>query len=98
MEIRQHGLACNRRLSETGEDLRGKRHVDIDPGAETDETEAFAEPRGHRRLDERHDAPRHQAGDLDDADLDAAGIDDEGAALIVLAGLVEFGVQESPGV
>ena len=44
---------------------------------------------------ERHDAPRHQAGDLDDADAGAAGRrDHEHVALVALARLVEIGADE----
>ena len=43
---------------------------------------------------EADDAPRDQARDLDDADADVPADDDEGVALVVLARLVEVGVEE----
>src|SRR5262249_46421189 len=62
--------------------------------AETNEPETLA---GADRLafaDETHDAPRHQARDLDHADAPVRRGDYQRIALIVFARLVEFGIDE----
>ena len=55
-------------------------------------------PRAVPLAREADDAARDEPGDLDDADRRAAGLDHEGLALVVLACLVEFGVEEEAGV
>src|SRR5690348_27877 len=77
-------------------DLRPRsiRQIDIEPRAEANEPEPLA---GADRLafaDETHNAPRHQARDLDHADAAVRRGDHERIALIVFARLVELGVDE----
>ena len=40
------------------------------------------------------DAARHQAGDLHDGDRAVRALDDQAVALVLVAGLVEFGIEE----
>ena len=74
------------------------RQVDIDARAEADHADALAGADAGALAHEADDAPRHQAGDLHHADARAAGRDHERVALVVLARLVEVGVDEGAGV
>ena len=69
--------------------------IDIDAAAEADEAEALAGLQALALVHEPHDAARHEAGDLDDADALAVGhFEGQRLALIVVARLVEIGVEE----
>src|SRR5579871_611414 len=94
-QVGDDGLAGGRGLSFRGERTHAFRQIDVDPRAEPDHADALAGADAGALLDERHDAARHQAGDLDDADAGARGRrDKEAVALVVLARLVEIRVDE----
>src|SRR6266853_3466655 len=94
-QVRDDGPPGDRGLAYRRERAPAFGQIDIDARAEPDHADALAGPDAGALLDERHDAPRHQAGDLDDADLGAAGGGDHQAvALVIVARLVEIGVDE----
>src|SRR3981189_2104942 len=65
------------------------------PRAEADQAEALAGPDGDAFAHEGDDPAGDQAGDLHHHDASAArGGDDEAVALVVLARLVEIGIEE----
>src|SRR6187401_3532430 len=71
-----------------------RRQIDVEARAEADHADALA---GGERLSlfgPAHDAPRDQAGDLYYADTAFVGCDQEGVAFVVLARLVEIGIEE----
>ena len=72
--------------------------IDVDPAAEADQADALAGDDPVARLDPGHDPPRDQPGDLGEADPRAVlALDQDVLALIVLARLVEIGVEELAG-
>ena len=93
-EIRQHGLAGDGARADGDHRLRICRHIDIDARAETDEAEALANRKLLALAHEADDAARHEPGDLHDAETSLRRVDHEAVALIVLARLVEIGVDE----
>src|SRR5262249_20942057 len=92
-QIGQHRLTRDRRLP-----LRHPRppavgQVHVEARSEADHAEALPRPDRDSLAHERDDAPRDQAGDLHHPDAGAArGRDDETVALVVLARLVEIGI------
>ena len=69
--------------------------IDVDAAAEADQADALARLDAVAFLDERQDPPRDQAGDLGEADRHpVVALDQEMLPLIVLARLVEVGVEE----
>ena len=71
--------------------------VDVDARAEADEAECVRRrPIVAPSCDEADDAPRDQARDLHDAEAPAGAVDDDAVAFVVLARLVEVGVEEQP--
>src|SRR5689334_21202262 len=93
-EIGQNGLAGNRGLSLRHQRRGALGQVDIDTRAETDQAEAFAGSEALPLADERDDAARDQARDLNHADAAMRRRDRERVALVVLARLVELGIDE----
>ena len=72
--------------------------IDVDPAAEADQADALAGVDHVAFADEGEDPPRDQPGDLGEADPQAVrAFDQEMLALIVLARLVEVGVDELAG-
>src|SRR3990167_2843597 len=95
---RQDGFAGQRTLPQ--QDLRGRARgqIDVDTAAKPDEADALPDPELVTHGDKGHDAPRDKTRDLRKADAHAVGtFDDEMLALILLARLVEIGVQELAG-
>ena len=93
--IAEHGLAGNRPLAEQYLRAGAGGKIDVDPAAEADQADPLAGGDLVAFLDERHDAARDQAGDLGEADLQPIlALDQEMLALIVLARLVEVGIEE----
>src|ERR1700729_1970562 len=71
------------------------REIDIDPGAEPDHADPLAGADGGALPHERHDAPGDEAGDLHDSDAcPVRGPDQEAVALVIVARLVEIGIEE----
>ena len=96
-ELCQHRLAADRGLTH-GDHAGAGRQVDIDAAAEADEPDALASCHASPLAHESHDPPRDQPGDQHRADLLARiRLDDKGAPLVLLARLVELGVQKRPG-
>src|SRR6202171_481451 len=93
-EISQNGLPGDRGLPLGDQHFGAFGQVYVEPRSETDQPEALS---GGNRLsfaNERYDPPRQQAGDLDHADAALWGRDYERIALVVLARLVELGIDE----
>src|ERR1700731_3040189 len=93
-EISQNGLPGDRGLTLRHQHFGAFGQVYVEPRSETDQPEALS---GGDRLsfaNERYDPPRQQAGDLDHADAALWGRDYERIALVVLARLVELGIDE----
>ena len=67
-QIGEHGLAADGVLTDGDERHLVRRQIDVDAAAETDQADALAHREDVARLDERHDAPGHQSGDLPDED------------------------------
>src|SRR5258705_8745512 len=93
-EIGQDGLACDRGLTFGDQRLGAFGQVYVEPRSEADQPETLS--RGDRLslANERYDAARHQARDLDHADASIRRRDHERIALIVLARLVKLGVDK----
>ena len=70
------------------------REIDVDARAETNEADALAGGQQRAFVSEAHDPSRDEAGDLDDAEPPRGGIDGDAVALVVLARLVQVGVEE----
>ena len=70
---------------------------DIDARAEADEAEALADRDVAAGLGPADDAARDEAGDLHDGDRAVRAFDDEAVALVLLARLVELGIEEFSG-
>ena len=70
------------------------REIDVDARAETNEADALAGGQQRAFVSEAHDPSRDEAGDLDDAEPSRGGIDGDAVALVVLARLVQVGVEE----
>src|SRR5947207_15999935 len=88
-QLCEHRFAGNGGLSLVDQRLRPVRQVDIDARAEANHADAL--PGADRRTlpYERHDAARHEAGDLDDGEAHASrGHNDEGVTLVRLTGLI----------
>src|SRR5215211_4644716 len=96
-QIGEHRLAGDRGLSLGDKGLDALRQIDVDARAEPDHADPLAGADRVALAHEGNDAPRDQAGDLHDADSRPAGGDHERIALVVLAGLVEIGVDELAG-
>ena len=93
-EIGQDRLAGNRGLALGNQRLGPFGQIDVEPRTEPDQAEPLA---GADRLPlahERDDSPRHQARDLDHADASVRRRDHQRIALIVLARLVELGIDK----
>src|SRR5271155_176168 len=93
-EIGQNGLAGDGGLALRHQRARSLRQINVEARTETDQPEALACADRLPLLDERHDAPRHEAGDLGHPDAPIRGRDDKRIALVVFARLVELGVDE----
>ena len=77
---------------------RAGGQIDVDPAAEADQADALAGDDAVADLDPGHDPARDQPGDLGEGDLGAVlALDQDVLALIVLARLVEIGVEELAG-
>ena len=97
-EFGQDRLAGDDRLPEQHFRIGPCGQVDVDPAAEADQPDPLAGRDDVARLDERHDPPRHQPGDLGEADRPPVGpLDQDMLALVLLARLVEVGVEELAG-
>src|SRR5438105_9849686 len=88
-------LAGDGALADRYERMNAARQIDIDAAAEADEADALSREQPVALVHEFYDAPRDQPGDLDDAEL-AAVVEHKRnrLALIVLARLVEIGIDE----
>src|SRR3989344_1696039 len=92
---RTDGFARQRALAEQDLRRRARGQIDVDAAAESDQPDPLAGRDILPHADERQDAPRHQPGDLGKADAyPVAALDDEMLAFILLARLVEVGVEE----
>src|SRR5215470_6567192 len=96
-QVRNHGLARDRSLPFCHERPRALGQVDIDARAEADHADALTGTHARAFACKGDDAPGDQACDLHDGDAGRAGTDHEGIALVVLARLVELGVDEGAG-
>ena len=97
-EVGQHGLSGDHGLPHGDEGRHALRQVDVEPRAEADEAETLARPQPVALGREADDAPRHQPRDLDHRQRPAVvELDADGVALVVLARLVERGVENLPG-
>src|SRR5271167_3648733 len=90
-EIGQNGLAGDGGLAFRHQRARSLRQINVETRAETDQPETLACADRLSFLDERHDTPRHEAGDLGHPDAPVCGRDHQRIALVVFARLVEFG-------
>src|ERR1700754_2263892 len=93
-EIGQNRLAGDRGLAFGDQRAGAVGQIDVEARAESNEAEPLASADHLAFPHEADDAPRHQAGDLDHADASLRRRDDKRIALIVLARLVELGVDE----
>src|SRR3984885_9085717 len=93
-EIGQNGLAGDGGLAFRHQRARSLGEINVEARAETDQPEALTRADRLPFPHERHDAPCHEAGDLGHPDASIRGRDDQRIALVVLARLVEFGVDE----
>src|SRR5271155_3008743 len=89
-----HRLARHRARIEADHDLRARREIDIHPRTEADEANALARAQERAFVSETNDPPGDEARDLHDAKSPGRRIDHDAVALIVLARLVEVGVEE----
>src|SRR5262249_5755974 len=98
-QVGEHRLARDGGLAFRHQRTNALGEIDVETRAEADQAEALARRDGHALAHERDDAPRDQAGDLHHPDAVAARRhDDEAVALVVLARLVEIGIDEGAGV
>ena len=96
LQIGQDRLAADGALADRHQGAVPGRQIEVDARAEADQAEPLADAHAVALADEGDDAPRDQAGDLHDRDLAAVGGgDDEAAPLVLLARLVEGGVEEA---
>src|SRR5262249_51903434 len=93
-EIGNDGLARDRRLALGNERPDTFGQVAVDARAKADEADPLTGADDIALAYERHDAARDEAGDLHHADTRAAAGDDQRITLVVLARLVEVGVDE----
>src|SRR5690606_38322823 len=91
------GLAGNRRLADRGARHGSLGQIDVEARAETDKAEAFAGINGGALGDEAENPARHQARNLHHADPPARAVNYEAVALVLIAGLVELGIEELAG-
>src|SRR5579883_2192587 len=97
-QVGEHRLAGDRGLPFGDHRAHAFGQIDVEARAEADHAEALARPDGDALAHERDDAAGDEAGDLHHHDADAArGGDDERVPLIVLARLVEIGIDELAG-
>ena len=90
-----HRFAGDRALAEQDARSGTRGQIDVDPAAEADQADALAGLDLVAFANERQDAARDEPGDLGEADPDPVrALDEEMLALIVLAGLVEVGIEE----
>src|SRR5205807_2257607 len=88
-------LAGDRPLAEQHARRDALGQIDVDPAAEADEPDALPRLDLIAFADERHDPPRDQPGDLGETDPQPfRSLDQQMLPLIVLARLVEVGVDE----
>src|SRR5262249_2933203 len=93
-EVRKYGFARDRRLPLGDQRLPAFRQEYVQPRAEADQAETLTGTEGLALFDERPDAPRPQPCNLDPADATSGRGDHQRIALVILAGLVELGVDE----
>src|SRR6185312_11853301 len=93
-EIGQYRLTGDRRLALGHERPRDLGQIDIEPRAEADQPKAFARADQLAFLHETHDPARHESGDLDHADTPVRRGDHQRIALVILARLIELGIDE----
>src|SRR5690606_35652800 len=97
-DLREDRLAGDRALAEQHLRRSAGGQIDVDPAAEADQADALAGGDAVPRLDPGHDPPRDQPGDLGEGDLRAiVRLDQDVLALIVLARLVEVGIEKLAG-
>src|SRR5438270_13932547 len=96
--LRDYRLAGDRALAQQHLRRRAGGQIDVHPAAESDQADALAGVHHVAFADERENAPRDETGYLRKADAKAvAPLDEHMLALIVLARLVEVGVDEFAG-
>src|SRR5690606_1571494 len=93
----QHRLADNGGLADGAAQADMLRQVDVDARAEADQADPLAGVDLAVLRDEADAAARHAPGDLHEGDLAGRRIENEAVALIVLAGLVELGIEKLAG-
>src|SRR5262249_7412638 len=96
-KIGDDGFAREGGLAFGDERPHARRQINIDARAEADHADPLAGADFLAFAHERYDAARDQAGDLHHADAPARARNDQTVALVVLARLVEVGVEELAG-
>src|SRR5579863_9058394 len=81
-EIGQNGLTGDGGLAFRHQRARSLRQINVEARAESDQPEALARTDRLPFPHERHDAPRHEAGDLGHPDAPIRGRDDQRIALV----------------
>src|SRR6516164_7698459 len=93
-QFRKHRLARDGGLPLADQRQCSGRQIDVGPRAEPDQADALSRTQSLTLVDEAHDPPRNQAGDLYNRNAGPIGRgDDQRIALIVLASLVEARVE-----
>src|SRR4029077_14630626 len=93
-KIGDDGFARKGGLAFEDERPHARRQINVDVRAEADHADALAGADLLALAHERHDAARDEPRDLHHADAPARAGNDEAVALVVLARLVEVGVEE----
>src|ERR1700693_575867 len=96
-QIGDDGLARDRALAFRHQRPHPFRQVDVAPRTEADHADALAGADLLPFAHEGDDAPGDEAGDLHHADAPARTGNEQTIALVVLARLVEIGVEEFAG-
>src|SRR5262249_40605007 len=91
---RNDSLAGDRGLALDDQRPHSRGEIDVDTRAHRDEAAALAAADDAALAHARHDAARDEPGNLHHTDARAAAGNDQRIALIVLAGLVEVGIDE----
>src|SRR5271165_5365104 len=93
-DLSDHGFAGDRPRLEADHDLGVCGQIDVDPRAEPDQADPLARAQMRAFVGEAHDSPGDQARDLHHPVPARRRLDDEAVALVVLARLVEVGVEK----
>src|SRR5262249_36508602 len=96
-QIGDHSLARNGGLTFGDQRAHAVRQIDIDARSKADHANPLAGADTYALAREADDAACNQAGTLHHPDAALAGRDDKGISFIVLARLVELGIDEGAG-